>query len=141
MINPICPISHILEVSVKYCTYDKQQIMLAVTEEAGELATEVAISVGHKDRAPGPDGVIGEAVDLIITAVDMINAEQPGITAHEIYAIVMRKCNKWAAKVEKVAAERPAGCCCPPIGHTGIWAASMCPVHFGFRSRQLGETK
>lgn len=32
---------------------------------------------------------------------------------------------------------RPAGCCCPPKDHTGIWAAAMCPVHFGLR-RNLG---
>ncbi|MBO5394247.1 MAG: hypothetical protein J6A65_21125 [Pseudomonas sp.] len=28
---------------------------------------------------------------------------------------------------------RPVGCCCPPKGHTGIWAAAMCPVHFGLK--------
>jgi phosphoribosyl-ATP pyrophosphohydrolase len=96
-----CPIGYILSVSQKYCTYDKKRIMLAVTEETGELATEVAIACGDKDRPPSPDGVIGEAVDLIITAVDMINAHQPGITVEEIYAIVNNKCNKWIAKVEK----------------------------------------
>ena len=137
-----CPISYILDVSRKHCTGDKSQIMLAVTEETGELATEVAIDLGHKNREPGPDGVVGEAVDLIITAVDMINAHQPGITIEEIHAIVTRKCGKWVAKVEKVEAEfvRPAGCCCPPPGHSGLWGAAMCPVHFGLRSRQLGST-
>lgn len=28
---------------------------------------------------------------------------------------------------------RLVGCCCPPKGHTGIWAAAMCPVHFGLK--------
>jgi len=136
-----CPITHILSVSQKYCTYDKKRIMLAVTEETGELATEVAIDCGDKDRPASPDGVIGEAVDLIITAVDMINAHQPGITVEEIMAIVTAKCGKWVAKVEnaKLKATRPKGCCCPPIGHTGIWGAVMCPVHFGLRSRQIGS--
>lgn len=32
---------------------------------------------------------------------------------------------------------RPAGCCCPPPGHTGIWAAAMCPVHQGLRRQVL----
>lgn len=32
---------------------------------------------------------------------------------------------------------RPAGCCCPPPGHTGIWAGAMCPVHQGFRRQVL----
>jgi len=31
--------------------------------------------------------------------------------------------------------ERPAGCCCPPKGHRGIWAAAMCPVHHGLKAR------
>lgn len=30
--------------------------------------------------------------------------------------------------------ERQEGCCCPPKGHTGVWAAAMCPVHFGLRA-------
>lgn len=32
---------------------------------------------------------------------------------------------------------RPAGCCCPPPGHTGIWAGAMCPVHQGLRRQVL----
>lgn len=128
-----CPISHILNVSQKLCTYDKSQIMHAVTEETGELATEVAISLGFKKRAPGPDGVIGEAVDLIITAVDMINAERPGITWQEVMEVVIPKCNKWAEK----SFERPKGCCCPPPGYYGLWASAMCPVHFGLKVPQV----
>ncbi|MFA7943034.1 hypothetical protein ACEK06_11290 [Pseudomonas brenneri] len=30
--------------------------------------------------------------------------------------------------------ERPDGCCCPPKGHTGLWAAALCPVHQGLRA-------
>ncbi|MND95515.1 hypothetical protein D3C80_877710 [compost metagenome] len=127
-----CPISYILSVSQKICTYDKNQIMHAVTEETGELATEVAIDLGYKKRPASPDGVVGEAVDLIITAVDMINAQQPGITVDEIFYIVANKCNKWASKVHV----RPEGCCCAPPGYSGIWAAAMCPVHFGLRRLQ-----
>jgi phosphoribosyl-ATP pyrophosphohydrolase len=116
-------------VSQQICTYDKNQIMLAVTEETGELATEVAISIGYKKREPSPDGVIGEAVDLIITAIDMMNAHQPGITVEEIFEIVENKCNKWASKTFV----RYPGCCCPPPGYSGLWAAAMCPIHFGLR--------
>jgi hypothetical protein len=32
-----------------------------------------------------------------------------------------------------LSTSRPAGCCCPPPGHTGIWGAGMCPVHQGLR--------
>lgn len=31
------------------------------------------------------------------------------------------------------AQARPEGCCCPPPGHNGIWAAGPCPVHQGLR--------
>lgn len=33
---------------------------------------------------------------------------------------------------------RPEGCCCPPKGYPGLWAAAMCPVHQGLRSLKLG---
>lgn len=43
------------------------------------------------------------------------------------------------ATIDEVAAmnDRPAGCCCPPPGHTGIWGAGMCPVHQGLRRQVL----
>lgn len=37
------------------------------------------------------------------------------------------------AKEVEALGTRPVGCCCPPKGHTGIWAAAMCPVHFGLK--------
>lgn len=35
--------------------------------------------------------------------------------------------------LENPSYTRPKGCCCPPPGHKGIWAAGMCPVHQGLR--------
>lgn len=92
-----CPIATILQVSKLHCTMNKSKIMLSITEEAGELATEVAIESGFKDREPGKDGVIGEAVDVIVSAVDMIYAANPNITVEEIGVLVKAKCAKWAA--------------------------------------------
>lgn len=96
-----CSISHILGYSRRLCTMDKSQIMHSITEETGELATEVSISLGFKNREPGKDGVVGEAVDVIVSAVDMIYAENPDITVEEIYHLVARKCGKWAYNVER----------------------------------------
>lgn len=96
-----CPISLILSYSRRLCTMDKSQIMHSITEETGELATEVSISLGFKNREPGKDGVIGESIDVIVSAVDMIYAENPNITVEEIYNMVARKCGKWAYNVEE----------------------------------------
>ncbi|MEX5320405.1 hypothetical protein WCE04_13785 [Pseudomonas shirazica] len=38
-------------------------------------------------------------------------------------------CAKPSAPVE--IDERPEGCCCPPKGYNGLWAAGPCPVHQG----------
>lgn len=35
--------------------------------------------------------------------------------------------------LENPSYTRPKGCCCPPPGHKGSWAAGMCPVHQGLR--------
>lgn len=94
-----CPVSLILKHSRRLCTMDKNQIMHSVTEEAGELATEVSISLGYKNRGPGNDGVIGESIDVILSAVDMIYAADPNITINDIQAIVANKCRKWGKNV------------------------------------------
>ena len=96
-----CTISLILTYSRRLCTMNKSQIMHAITEETGELATEVAIDLGFKNREPSKDGVVGEAVDVIVSAVDMIYAENPSITVEEIHALVAAKCGKWAYNVER----------------------------------------
>lgn len=99
-----CPISHILSVSRLHCTMDKNQIMHSVTEETGELATEVSIEAGYKNRMPGRDGIVGEAIDVIVSAVDMIYAANPHITMQEIQGMVEAKCQKWANNATKVKA-------------------------------------
>lgn len=36
--------------------------------------------------------------------------------------------------------ERPEGCCCPPKGYNGLWAAGPCPVHQGLRKLEQART-
>jgi len=96
-----CSISLILKYSRRLCTMNKSQIMHAITEETGELATEVAIDAGYKKREHGKDGIIGEAVDVIVSAVDMIYAENPHITAEEIHTLISAKRGKWAYNIER----------------------------------------
>ncbi|HDS1693970.1 TPA: hypothetical protein QEM72_004557 [Pseudomonas putida] len=47
-------------------------------------------------------------------------------------------CAKPSAPVE--IDERPEGCCCPPKGYNGLWAAGPCPVHQGLRKLEQART-
>lgn len=77
---------------------DLNGVMHKVTEEVGELATEVAIQTGASYKEPGVDGIAGEAIDAIIALTDLIYVEQPGITEEELAAIAHAKLNKWKKK-------------------------------------------
>ena len=47
------------------------------------------------DSEQGEDGVLGESVDVILCAVDLIYQENPKVTKAEIMAVVNRKIEKW----------------------------------------------
>jgi len=47
---------------------------------------------------PGPDGIVGEALDIIACALDVIFVEAPETTNEEICATLLRKCEKWARR-------------------------------------------
>jgi NTP pyrophosphatase (non-canonical NTP hydrolase) len=67
-------ITQVLETSDKIKNgRDPRDVLMTLMEEVGELATEIAIVSGHKNRAPGPDGIIGECVDVIAAVVDIIH--------------------------------------------------------------------
>lgn len=64
--------------------------------EIVEIEDEIAIL---KDGGvPGDDGIIGEAVDVMICLIDMIYRTNPDITSDQLMAIVNAKCSKWALK-------------------------------------------
>lgn len=68
-------------------------VMLQLQEEVGELATEVAIATGTKHRSPSEDGVLGEAVDVAIAALDIAMLECGDV--EKVKAIFERKLAKW----------------------------------------------
>jgi NTP pyrophosphatase (non-canonical NTP hydrolase) len=76
----------------------KLGILCSLVEEVGELSTEVSISEGLSYKTEGPDGVIGEAVDVLICALDIIKVHKPEITEEEIIKLVQDKCAKWKRK-------------------------------------------
>lgn len=75
-------------------------VLASITSELGELADEVNINQGYSYRQPGDDGVVGEAVDIIASAIDLIRMSNPEITEDQICAIAKRKCDKWLSKIK-----------------------------------------
>jgi hypothetical protein len=47
---------------------------------------------------PGEDGIAGEAIDVILCALDLIFKSAPDMTDAEIVAYADKKCQKWAKK-------------------------------------------
>jgi NTP pyrophosphatase (non-canonical NTP hydrolase) len=72
-----------------------QQVMLTVMEEVGELAVEIGIVNGTKDREPGKDGIIGESADVIAAVLDVVFLANPNLTETEFKKILQGKLDKW----------------------------------------------
>lgn len=54
-------------------------IALHTLTELGELAQEIIIAEGRSYKEPGKDGVIGEAIDIMICAADYVMTRHPNI--------------------------------------------------------------
>ncbi len=72
---------------------DQFSITRHLVGEVRELMTEVENQ--FMGQPAGEDGVLGEAADVIICAVDLIHNHCPGITEEEILAVVQQKLEKW----------------------------------------------
>jgi NTP pyrophosphatase (non-canonical NTP hydrolase) len=72
-----------------------KDVLMVLMEEVGELATEISIDDGFKNREPSEDGILGECVDVILAALDIIAITQPDITEKELKSLALSKCNKW----------------------------------------------
>lgn len=59
------------------------------------LTTEVLELYDEIYGEEGEDGIVGEAVDVILCAVDIIYKHQPNIIEADIMKVVDRKLNKW----------------------------------------------
>lgn len=74
-------------------------VLASLMSEVGELGEEIAIENGHSYKAKGEDGVVGEAIDVIVTALDLITVANPELTEQMITEMALRKVNKWMSKV------------------------------------------
>ena len=72
-----------------------QNVFTYLITEIGELAMEVSIDTGFARRHPDEDGIVGEAVDVVICALDIIHLALPDITEQELEQIFQRKLDKW----------------------------------------------
>lgn len=83
-----------------------QDILTHAMTELGELAQEVQIAEGKSYKQQGPDGVVGEALDVIACMVDMIYIHY-GILANEDYLIAKMKpkLEKWKEKSKQIGTQ------------------------------------
>lgn len=73
-----------------------QDVLTHLMTEVGELAQEIQIVEGKSYKEEGADGVVGEAVDVIICALDIIKLYRPSIKEdYDLSRIVQPKLKKW----------------------------------------------
>lgn len=64
--------------------------------EVEELDEELALVEAGKE--PGEDGIVGEAMDIIQCALDIVFQRYPDITEAELASVQRRKGEKWVSK-------------------------------------------
>lgn len=79
-----------------------ENVLTHMTTEVGELALEISIAQGRSYKDASEDGVVGEAVDVILCALDIIRIYDTAITEADILAIANRKLAKWEQKEEEI---------------------------------------
>jgi hypothetical protein len=78
-----------------------QEILTHAMTDLSELATEVQIAAGNSYKEAGSDGVVGESIDLIIRAIDMIHQVDPTITPEQLSEMTLLKLMKWRDTADK----------------------------------------
>lgn len=87
--------------SVRVGTRNVDAIFKSLVEEVGELSTELAIEAGTKKRDPSPDGVVGEAIDVLVVVLDLLHLKLGNeVTGQAFLDRVQSKLNKWEGKVQ-----------------------------------------
>lgn len=82
-------------------TRNVDAIFKSLAEEVGELATELSIEAGTKKREASPDGVVGEAIDVLVVILDLLHLKLGNdITGQAFLDRVQSKLNKWEGKAQ-----------------------------------------
>ena len=74
-------------------------IFIHGSEEMNELDEELDKKANK--QALGPDGVIGEAIDVISCMLDLLMKEDPTFTSNQFNEYLDKKCKKWGYKYGK----------------------------------------
>ena len=72
------------------------QRMVKLQEETGELAQEVLIhqkASGSQHKSEGPDGILGECIDVTLVALSIYFSQ--GGKIEQLEKQVEKKCSKW----------------------------------------------
>ena len=72
-----------------------QDVLTHLMTEVGELAQEIQIVEGKSYKERGDDGVVGEAVDVINCALDIIYQYDNLITEDDLSIVNRGKLKKW----------------------------------------------
>lgn len=80
-------------------------VLSHLMSEVGELAQEVAVAQGDHYKSHSTDHIVGEAVDVLLCALDLIHAHDPSITEKDLVAIATSKGTKWVTAVTKQRCE------------------------------------
>lgn len=75
-----------------------QSSLIYALVELAELGEVFLQESGHSNKPPTEDGVIGEAIDVMVCMLDIIQLYSAEITGEEIETIMKAKITKWANK-------------------------------------------
>ena len=81
----------------------RYSVYASAQSEMGELADEILILEGDLNKEVGPDGVIGEAIDVIACMLDLIHVHDPDVAAGVVHSLMQNKLQKWVRKQGEAA--------------------------------------
>lgn len=67
--------------------------------EMAELQSEILYA--RDGLAPGDDGIVGEAIDVIACMIDIIYQNDPNVCMDDLNSLMAKKCRKWKDKYSK----------------------------------------
>lgn len=89
------------QADVYHPTRSPHTILGSAMSELGETAIEINIEAGQSYKTPGPDGVVGEALDTILCLLDLIYRQNPNLKEEELVSLAVAKGSKWIEKISK----------------------------------------